>query len=92
MNIHHFDSTGDAYDACQTRDDIVNGDVLVIAQEGVVGIADTWPVAVTEAKGHLHAMKDQAALADYAIERGWPEGCVAAALAEIDKLVVPPSP
>src|SRR5690606_2934785 len=31
------------------------GDTLVIRSEGVVGLAWTWPVAVTEAHGALHA-------------------------------------
>ena len=52
--IHHFDSTVRAYDATQTRDDIKKGDVLIIESEKVVGLADTWPVAITEWPGELH--------------------------------------
>jgi len=54
--IHRFASTGEAYDATQCDSDIENGDVLVIAAEGVVGIADTWPFAVTENFGKLHRL------------------------------------
>jgi hypothetical protein len=47
MTIIHFPTSGEAYDACQRDETINDGDVLVITSEGVVGIADTWPVAVT---------------------------------------------
>jgi hypothetical protein len=57
MKVWHFDSTGDAYDATQCREEIKSGDILVIASEGVVGIADTWPFAITEAHGHLHTVE-----------------------------------
>ncbi len=52
--IHHFDSTVRAYDATQSDDNIKKGDVLIIESEKVVGLADTWPVAVTEWPGELH--------------------------------------
>ena len=54
--IHHFDSTGDAYDACQCDDNIDTGDVLVIDNENVVGLAWVWPFALTEACGKLHTL------------------------------------
>lgn len=53
-----FESTGDAYDACQVRDDIEDGDVLVIERERVIGIAYTWPFALTEEYGELHTLND----------------------------------
>ena len=52
--IHRFESTAEAYDACQCDDTIRTGDVLIVAPEGVVGIAGTWPVAVTQAHGEFH--------------------------------------
>ena len=52
--IHHFDSTVRAYDATQSDDKIKKGDVLIIESEKVVGLADTWPIAVTELPGELH--------------------------------------
>lgn len=58
MRIHLFESTGEAYDACQCDEDIKDGDVLVIESERVVGVADTWPFAVTVAHGNLHVLKD----------------------------------
>lgn len=56
MKIHRFETTGEAYDACQC-DDIDDGDVIVIERERVVGVADTWPFAVTVERGHLHVVK-----------------------------------
>ena len=53
-----FESTGDAYDACQCDESVRDGDILLIVSEGVVGIADTWPVAVTEKHGNLHTLAD----------------------------------
>ena len=54
MNVHKFESTGAAYDACQTDEAVKNGDILVIESEGVVGVAYTWPFAVTWRTGELH--------------------------------------
>lgn len=51
-----FDSTGDAYDYCMCRDDISTGDVLIIPNEKVVGLAYTWPISVTKVHGALHSM------------------------------------
>lgn len=51
---HHFPSTDSAYARCQCDDSVRDGDVLVVAAERVVGIADTWPLAVTAEHGSLH--------------------------------------
>jgi hypothetical protein len=56
QRLHAFDSTGNAYDACQTDERITTGDTLIILNEGVIGIAYTWPIAVTAARGALHAL------------------------------------
>ena len=56
-NIWHFDSTVEAYDACQCREDIKTGDILVIENEQVIGLADCWPVALTKERGELHQIK-----------------------------------
>ena len=55
---HTFESTADAYDACQCDDDVKKGDTLVIESEGVVGLAWAWPVAVTAEYGDLHRITD----------------------------------
>ena len=54
--IHLFASTGMAYNACQGDESISKGDILVIESEGVIGIADTWPFALTEKHGALHGI------------------------------------
>lgn len=55
---HRFDSTAEAYNATQCRDDIHDGDVLIIEREGVVGfLRSAWPAAVTVAHGELHRVK-----------------------------------
>lgn len=58
MTTHYFGCSGEAYDACQCREDIKSGDILVIEGDednaGVIGIADTWPIAITEESGAFH--------------------------------------
>ena len=54
MTIHYFETTVDAYDACQCDDNLKDGDTLVIANEGVVGVVNCWPMAVTAIKCSLH--------------------------------------
>ena len=55
--VHRFADTGTAYNETQWRDDIHDGDVLVVESERVVGfLQEAWPVAVTDEHGHLHAM------------------------------------
>ncbi|MFF4504853.1 hypothetical protein [Streptomyces sp. NPDC001401] len=56
--VHRFADTCEAYDATQCRDDIRDGDVLVVESERVVGFLDAaWPVAITEARGEFHGLK-----------------------------------
>lgn len=60
--IHFFDSTSEAYDACNC-DPIVNrGDTILIPDEHVVGVADTWPFAITKNNGSLHKVVEGADL------------------------------
>ena len=59
QQVHNFETTAEAYDSVQVGEtdagsEVNAGDILVIAAEGVVGVADTWPVAVTQANGALH--------------------------------------
>ncbi|MCX4824230.1 hypothetical protein OG883_31115 [Streptomyces sp. NBC_01142] len=54
---HQFDNTREAYNHTQCRDDIRDGDVLVVRSERVVGIlVKAWPAAITEAHGELHTL------------------------------------
>lgn len=48
-----FDSIRQAYDATQCE--LPKGAVVVIESKGVVGLAWTWPVAVTECTGDEEA-------------------------------------
>ncbi len=57
---HLFDSTGEAYDACLSTLPIKTGDTIVVESEGVVGIADTFPFAITDESGELHSVNRQA--------------------------------
>ncbi|MFD9813726.1 hypothetical protein [Streptomyces sp. NPDC059080] len=53
---HRFRSTSGAYDATQCREHILDGDVLVIEREHVVGLlCGAWPGAITAVHGELHA-------------------------------------
>ena len=54
--IHAFASTGNAYDAVQTDETIAAGDTLLILDERVVGVAMTWPFAITAEPGKVHAV------------------------------------
>ena len=54
--IHAFETTGNAYDATQTDEAIETGETLLVHAEGVVAVAMTWPFAVTQAHGNLHAL------------------------------------
>ncbi|MGW3827819.1 hypothetical protein ACWEAF_37530 [Streptomyces sp. NPDC005071] len=55
--VHRFDDTSEAYDATQCRDDIRDGDVLVVESEKVVGfLVEAWPIAITEVSGEFHGL------------------------------------
>ena len=57
--VHTFDSTREAYGASQCRDDISDGDVLVVPSEHVVGIlVSAWPCAVGTHHGEFHELTE----------------------------------
>lgn len=58
---HVLATTGNAYDACQVDEAVAKGHALIILDEGVVGLAWAWPVAVTAEAGHLHKIADAGA-------------------------------
>lgn len=84
--VHFFDTTGEAYDACQT-DDLNDGDVIVVRSEGVVGVVDTWPVAVTKANGKLHALTDGTNVATWANNRADKPALFDGAIAAINEAI-----
>ncbi|NGO67864.1 hypothetical protein [Streptomyces boncukensis] len=86
---HTFDSSAEAYDASQCRDDIRDGDVLVVPSEGIVAILNrAWPAALTTAHGELHTLT---AAAD-AIEGGRYKASVEAAMQAAARLDVELAP
>lgn len=55
--VHHFTDSSTAYDVCMSSENVKDGDVLLIASEGVIGVlTNAHPVALTEAHGELHPM------------------------------------
>ena len=52
----HFSTTSEAYSETQCRDDIKTGDILIVESEKAVGLADTWPVAITVENGEFHTI------------------------------------
>lgn len=75
---HYFSSTADAYDSCQmgehvdTDEPVQKGDILIIESERVIGVAHTWPVAVTREHGELHIFQPAQATEAYCAEHGFP--------------------
>lgn len=65
-----FATTKEAYDATQTGEAPL-GSVLLIPSEGVVGLAWTWPVAVTVASGELHQVADVFQADNIIAEAAW---------------------
>lgn len=60
ITIHYFETTGDAYDEVQCNERIKKHDLLWIPSEEVIGIAYTWPFAVTKNIGKLHRIAPDA--------------------------------
>lgn len=55
--IHRFSSTGEAYDSSQTHSTIIDGDILSVPSERVVGVlVEAWPIAVGENSGEFHPL------------------------------------
>lgn len=77
--MHYFNSTAEAYDATMTDDGIKTGDVLIVQAEKVVGLADTWPVAVTVEAGEFHHVRDGLSLASYGFKPEHVRAAVSAA-------------
>lgn len=81
--VHTFDTTKEAYDATQGNEAVKAGHTLLIEDEGVVGLAWTWPVAVTKAFGELHIPSDVdgADLAGLIADAGWTDEQIRQAVA-----------
>lgn len=65
MNVHLFETTSEAYNASQWRDDIADGDVLLVASERVAGVLClAWPIAVSDKRGAFHGLKPGSSWSD----------------------------
>ena len=58
VRVWTFANSGDAYDMTQCDEDLKTGDVLLIPSEKVVGITNTWPLAITKEMGQLHGVEE----------------------------------
>lgn len=59
LRVFTFADSGEAYEHCQVRDDLHDGDVLHIPSECVAGfLMQAWPIAVTAERGALHGLID----------------------------------
>lgn len=55
--VHFYDTSAAAYEACLDQSPcILEGDVLAIVPEGVIGLASTDPLAVTIETGALRTL------------------------------------
>lgn len=80
---HNFISTGAAYDATQCDQAVENGHALHVSAEKVVGLAWTWPVAITHEAGALHSMGDTPA--SVISDAGWTQEQIQHAVALADQ-------
>jgi hypothetical protein len=77
-----FPSSGAAYDACNSRDEMVTGRIFTVEAEQIVGISWAWPIAVTVEHGQLHTVKRDPRLWTVAPKGGFEEPEIAAAVKE----------
>lgn len=82
--INQYESTEEAYAACQTDETVKNGDTLIVETEEVIGLAWTWPVAVTVRNGELHTLKIDCDMVSMIVEAGWNNELLAIAVAIAD--------
>jgi hypothetical protein len=73
-------SSAAAYDGCQTDRRVADGDTLIIERERVVGLAATWPVAVTVATGQLHSILQDGSVERLAADLHWEREQIVAAV------------
>ena len=51
-----FPSSGNAYDACNSREEMHTGRIFTVESEKIVGISWAWPIAITKENGHIHSV------------------------------------
>jgi len=58
VRVHVFPDTVMCYNDTQVREDIKDGDVLVVPSDEIVGIlVEAWPTAITAHYGELHRFR-----------------------------------
>ena len=58
VNVYVCSSSEDAYNLSQGLPTTDNGAILYIPSENIVGVVNTWPIAVTKEAGQLHTPCD----------------------------------
>ena len=81
-----FPSSGAAYDACNSRDEMVTGRIFTVEAEQIVGISWAWPIAVTEQCGKIHTVNRDPRTWKRAPKGGFEEPEIAAAVKEAIEL------
>lgn len=54
VNVYVCSDSEQAYNLSQGLSALDNNAILYIPSENIVGVANTWPIAVTKKAGHLH--------------------------------------
>ena len=58
VNVYVCGDSEQAYNLSQGLPQTDNGAILYIPSENIVGVVNTWPIAVTKEAGHLHTPND----------------------------------
>ena len=82
----NFRSSGEAYDACNSRPEMATGRIFTVEAEKIVGISWAWPIAVTVQAGELHTVNRDPRLWTVAPRGGFEEPEIAAAVKEAIEL------
>lgn len=95
VNIHTFDSTGEAYDKSQYLDEIKHGDILSVPSEKAIAVLDeAWPIPLTHGVGGAFGefKSDDHRAGWHARNRDAMGGSIAAAQDEAARIGVPLHP
>jgi hypothetical protein len=82
----NFRSSGAAYDACNSRDEMYTGRIFTVESEKIVGISWAWPIAITKEYGHIHSVSSDPRTWTVAPKGGLEEPEIAASVKEAIEL------
>ena len=86
IRTKHFDNSGDAYDWTQYTEG-AKGTILIILNEKTIGIADTWPITVSNHENtELHTIKSDIGTYNYADDANIDKTIISVALTLADEL------